>query len=78
MTAADLDTAFATLPDLDRPDAGGGATVRLEGDDVVLEGHGDARLSGAVARPAVRRAFNRTGGAILVGAGVATAAMRRA
>jgi len=37
-----------------------------------------ARLSGAVARPAVRRAFNRTGGAILVGAGVATAAMRRA
>lgn len=37
-----------------------------------------ARLSGAVARPAVRRAFNRTGGALLVGAGVATAAMRRA
>jgi threonine/homoserine/homoserine lactone efflux protein len=37
-----------------------------------------ARLSGAVARPAVRRAFNRAGGAMLVGAGVATAAMRRA
>ncbi|MBR0660971.1 LysE family translocator [Neoroseomonas oryzicola] len=37
-----------------------------------------ARLSGAVARPAVRRAFNRTGGTLLVGAGVATAAMQRA
>jgi threonine/homoserine/homoserine lactone efflux protein len=37
-----------------------------------------ARLSGAVARPAVRRAFNRVGGTMLVGAGVATAAMRRA
>lgn len=36
-----------------------------------------ARLSGAVARPAVRRAFNRTGGAVLMGAGLATAAMRR-
>jgi threonine/homoserine/homoserine lactone efflux protein len=36
-----------------------------------------ARLSGAVARPSVRRAFNRAGGALLVGAGVATAAMRR-
>lgn len=36
------------------------------------------RLSGAVARPAVRRAFNRLGGAILMGAGAATAAMRRA
>jgi threonine/homoserine/homoserine lactone efflux protein len=35
------------------------------------------RLSGAVRRPAVRRAFNRTGGVLLVGAGVATAAMRR-
>jgi serine-type D-Ala-D-Ala carboxypeptidase/endopeptidase (penicillin-binding protein 4) len=39
--------AFATLRDLDRPDATGGATVRLEGADVVLEGHGDARLSSA-------------------------------
>jgi threonine/homoserine/homoserine lactone efflux protein len=37
-----------------------------------------ARLSGAVARPAVRRAFNRAGGTLLVGAGIATAAMRRA
>lgn len=35
-----------------------------------------ARLSGAVRRPAVRRWFNRTGGAMLVGAGAATAAMR--
>lgn len=32
-----------------------------------------ARLSGAVRRPAVRRAFNRVGGSMLVGAGVATA-----
>jgi threonine/homoserine/homoserine lactone efflux protein len=36
-----------------------------------------ARLSGAVGRPSVRRAFNRAGGTLLVGAGVATAAMRR-
>jgi threonine/homoserine/homoserine lactone efflux protein len=36
------------------------------------------RLSGAVARPAVRRGFNRVGGGMLIGAGVATAAMRRA
>jgi len=35
-----------------------------------------ARLSGAVRRPGVRRAFNRGGGALLMGAGVATAAMR--
>jgi threonine/homoserine/homoserine lactone efflux protein len=35
------------------------------------------RLSGAVTRPAVRRGFNRAGGAMLVGAGLATAAMRR-
>lgn len=42
--------AFATFGDLDRPDATGGATVRLESGpvpDVVLEGHGDARLSSA-------------------------------
>ncbi|MBW6533066.1 D-alanyl-D-alanine carboxypeptidase/D-alanyl-D-alanine-endopeptidase [Sphingomonas sp. RRHST34] len=38
--------AFATL-DLAAPDAAGGATVRLEGRDVVLAGHGDARLSSA-------------------------------
>jgi D-alanyl-D-alanine carboxypeptidase/D-alanyl-D-alanine-endopeptidase (penicillin-binding protein 4) len=42
--------AFATLSGLDRPDAGGGAAVRLEArgrgaPDVVLEGRGDARLS---------------------------------
>lgn len=40
-------TAFARLPDLDAPDAAGGAAVRLEGRDVVLIGHGDARLSSA-------------------------------
>jgi D-alanyl-D-alanine carboxypeptidase/D-alanyl-D-alanine-endopeptidase (penicillin-binding protein 4) len=43
--------AFATLPALDQPDASGGAAVRLEngngGSDVVLIGHGDARLSSA-------------------------------
>ncbi|HVQ09097.1 MAG TPA: D-alanyl-D-alanine carboxypeptidase/D-alanyl-D-alanine-endopeptidase [Allosphingosinicella sp.] len=44
--------AFAALPGLDRPDTGGGAAVRLEttggpAPDVVLEGHGDARLSSA-------------------------------
>lgn len=36
-----------------------------------------ARLSGAVGRPSVRRAFNRAGGGVLVGAGIATAALRR-
>ncbi len=40
-------TAFATLTNLDRPDAEGGAAVRLNAADVVLEGHGDARLSAA-------------------------------
>jgi D-alanyl-D-alanine carboxypeptidase/D-alanyl-D-alanine-endopeptidase (penicillin-binding protein 4) len=43
--------AFATLDGLDRPDASGGASVRLDGarkvPDVVLKGHGDARLSSA-------------------------------
>jgi serine-type D-Ala-D-Ala carboxypeptidase/endopeptidase (penicillin-binding protein 4) len=44
--------AFAALPGLDRPDAEGGAAVRLEkagrgAPDVVLEGRGDARLSSA-------------------------------
>jgi D-alanyl-D-alanine carboxypeptidase/D-alanyl-D-alanine-endopeptidase (penicillin-binding protein 4) len=43
---------FATLDGLDLPDATGGAAVRLETyrkgpPDVVLEGHGDARLSSA-------------------------------
>jgi len=37
-----------------------------------------ARLSGAVRRPSVRRWLNRTGGSMLIGAGLATAAMRRA
>lgn len=36
------------------------------------------RVSGAVGRPVVRRWLNRAGGSVLVGAGVATAAMRRA
>ena len=36
------------------------------------------RMSGLVTRPAVRRGFNRLGGSMLVGAGLATAAMRRA
>ncbi len=35
------------------------------------------RLSGAVTRPQVRRLFNRAGGTMLIGAGFATAAMRR-
>ncbi len=36
-----------------------------------------ARLGGSVRRPGVRRWFNRAGGTALVGAGLATAAMRR-
>ena len=44
--------AFATLGGLDGPDTSGGASVRLDGEgrrlpDVILKGHGDARLSGA-------------------------------
>ena len=44
--------AFATLEGLDQPDTTGGAAVRLESyrmgaPDLVLEGHGDARLSSA-------------------------------
>ncbi|WPB86084.1 LysE family translocator [Sediminicoccus rosea] len=35
-------------------------------------------LSDAVKRPAIRRGFNRLGGGMLIGAGLATAAMRRA
>jgi threonine/homoserine/homoserine lactone efflux protein len=35
------------------------------------------RLSGAVRRPGLRRALNRGGGAVLMGAGIATAALRR-
>jgi len=40
--------AFATL-DMTSTDGGGGAEVRLEGQNVVLVGHGDARLSSAAA-----------------------------
>jgi threonine/homoserine/homoserine lactone efflux protein len=36
------------------------------------------RLSGAVQRPGLRRALNRVGGGMLMGAGLATAALRRA
>lgn len=39
--------AYATLPALDRADVMGGASVRLEGRDVILTGRGDARLSSA-------------------------------
>jgi len=39
--------AYAALAGLDRADASGGAAVRIEGQDVILEGHGDARLSSA-------------------------------
>jgi len=42
-------TAYATLGDLTLPDTEGGASVRIEGRDVVLAGHGDARLSSAAA-----------------------------
>jgi len=38
--------AFATLP-IDTPDTAGGMTVRIEGRDVILAGHGDARASSA-------------------------------
>lgn len=38
--------AFATL-DVAAADGGGGAAVRLDGRDIVLSGHGDARLSSA-------------------------------
>lgn len=44
--------AYAALPGIDLPDSAGGASVRLDGrrgraPDVVLTGHGDARLSSA-------------------------------
>lgn len=43
--------AFANMTGLDQPDTAGGASVRLEGRgrslDVILTGHGDARLSSA-------------------------------
>lgn len=45
--------AFMALPGIDQPDAAGGTRVRIELDgkrrtNVILEGRGDARLSGAV------------------------------
>jgi len=39
--------AFAALTGLDQPDADGGARVRLDHGDVILEGRGDAQLSSA-------------------------------
>lgn len=39
--------ALTLLPDMTQPDARGGASVAIIGKDVVLTGHGDARLSGA-------------------------------
>jgi D-alanyl-D-alanine carboxypeptidase/D-alanyl-D-alanine-endopeptidase (penicillin-binding protein 4) len=39
--------AFANLPDINQPDTTGGAAVRMAGDDVVLVGRGDARMSSA-------------------------------
>lgn len=39
--------AYSTMSGLNLPDAEGGAAVRLDGRDVILEGHGDARLSSA-------------------------------
>jgi D-alanyl-D-alanine carboxypeptidase/D-alanyl-D-alanine-endopeptidase (penicillin-binding protein 4) len=42
-TAAVFDTLF----NLDRPDDAGGTALQMEGEDVVLDGRGDARLSSA-------------------------------
>lgn len=51
--------------------------VTLAAANAALYAAAASRLSGAVSRPAVRRWFNRAGGAMLIGAGAATAAMRR-
>lgn len=55
-----------------------GSFVTLAAANALLYALLAGRLSGTVARPSVRRAFNRLGGTMLMGAGVATAAMRRA
>ncbi len=39
--------AFLNLSGINEPDVAGGTAVRLDGRDVILEGHGDARLSSA-------------------------------
>ncbi len=39
--------AYTTMPALDQPDTEGGATVALQGKDVILTGYGDARMSSA-------------------------------
>ena len=45
--------AYMTLAGLDQPDTVGGAAVRLAGNDVMLEGRGDARLSSRAASSGV-------------------------
>ncbi|WP_159995806.1 LysE family translocator [Roseomonas sp. 18066] len=52
--------------------------VTLAALNALLYAMAAGRLSGAVQKPRVRRILNRTGGGMLVGAGLATAAMRRA
>jgi threonine/homoserine/homoserine lactone efflux protein len=52
--------------------------VSLAGGNALLYALLAGRMSGLVTRPRVRRGFNRVGGGMLVGAGIATAAMRRA
>jgi serine-type D-Ala-D-Ala carboxypeptidase/endopeptidase (penicillin-binding protein 4) len=39
--------AYMTMPEIDKRDAEGGATVAMDGKDVILTGYGDARLSSA-------------------------------
>lgn len=41
--------AYMTMPDIDKPDSNGGTTIALAGDDVILTGYGDARMSSAAA-----------------------------
>jgi threonine/homoserine/homoserine lactone efflux protein len=52
--------------------------VTLAAANAALYAAAASRLSGVASRPAVRRWFNRAGGAMLIGAGVAAATMRRA
>ena len=40
-------TAYATMTGLNQPDMAGGATIRIVDGDVILTGHGDARMSSA-------------------------------
>ena len=52
--------------------------VGIGGVNVTLYAALAARVGHAVRRPRIRRWFNRAGGSALIGAGIATAAMRRA